>query len=425
MRGTHPRFYYGWVIVGVVLVVNTAANATASFTFGLFVIPMSDDLGISRGLIGWIPTARLAGAGASAFLLGRVVDRFGARMLLPVAAVITALTLYGVAQANAFVFVIILFGILGLVDFSTPGNVLTSVPIAKWFVRLRGRATAIVTLGFAAGGAGFALMHQQLIDAYGWRTTFAVSGVIVVVMIMPVALLLLRRQPEDLGLLPDGAAQSEADGEALSPAVAEEQWTLREARQTASFWKVAIAYGLINFSTIGFIIHRAAYWTDGGIATGLIAWGFVVDSAGFAVSALVAGFLIERVPARMLGTLSALGQATAIVLALAWFSPSAALVVPLIFGLAAGTGIVVQTVIWADYYGREHQGAIRGFVVPIALIGMGLGPPAIGMLYDAAGGSYITGFWLAFALLAGSAAVLFTAKPPKKARVGVGAKSRA
>lgn len=422
---TKRRFYYGWVIAAVVLLVNTAGNAGAAFSFGLFLLPISEDFEVSRAVVAWLPAARLVGTGISSYFLGRAVDRFGSRVLLPVATVFAALAIYGASQANAFVFVIILFGILGLVDSSSPGNVLTAVPIAKWFVRLRGRATAIVTLGFAIGGGGFAVLHERLIDAYGWRAALAISSVILVVMVVPASLLLLRRRPEDMGLLPDGATREEAESAALAPALAEEQWTLREARRTSALWKISIAYALINFSAIGFIIHRTAYWTEGGISTGLIATGLAVDSVGFAVSALTAGFLIERVPARFIGAASATGQASAVILALAWVAPPVVIIVPLIFGLAAGSGVVVQTVIWADYYGREHQGAVRGFVVPITLVGMGLGPPVIGMLFELMDKSYTLGFGLAVGLLLFSAAVLLTAKPPKKARVVAEAEARA
>lgn len=408
------RIFYGWVIVAVVFTVNLASNVTASFTFGLFVIPMSEDLDVSRGSIAFLPTARLVGTAIASFLLGRAVDRYGGRILIPAAALISATALIGVAQANSYLLVIIIFGVLGLFDTSSPGNVLTAVPIAKWFVRLRGRATAIATLGFAVGGGSFAVLHEHLISNYGWRTALTTSAIILAVVIVPTTLIFMRRQPEDLGLNPDGFQSSGIDESGHQISKNEIQWTLVESLRTSALWKIAFAYGLINFATIGFIVHRTAYWNEGGIDTSLIAIGFAFDSAGFATSVLIGGLLVERIPARILGFISAIGQGGAITLSIFWFSSPAVILIPLLFGLVAGTGVVVQTVIWADYYGREFQGAIRGFVVPITLVGMGLGPPVIGILYDLNGNSYFGGFSLAVLLLVIAALALATAKPPKK-----------
>ena len=91
------RIFYGWVIVAVVFTVNLASNVTASFTFGLFVIPMSEDLDVSRGSIAFLPTARLVGTAIASFLLGRAVDRYGGRVLIPAAALISATALIGLS----------------------------------------------------------------------------------------------------------------------------------------------------------------------------------------------------------------------------------------------------------------------------------------------------------------------------------------
>ena len=418
MRATKPRFFYGWVIVGVVFLSNIVANGGGQFTFGLFVLPMAADLGVSRGTIGWLPMARLVATAVSSVPLGRAADRFGARVLLPVAAVIMALALFAITRANAFVVVLALFAVLGLADFSAPGNVITAVPITKWFVRKRGRAIAIITMGFAVGGGSFALLQQALIASVGWRTALAISALIIAVVLVPIPLLLMRRQPEDMGLLPDGARVRHRD-ESPEPVAQEEQWTLAEAVRTPTLWKIALAYLLSNFAVAGFLVHRAGFWEEGGIPSGLIGAGFAVDSVGFALGALAGGLLAERVPARLLGAGAATIQGLAIALAIVWVSQPAVIIAPFLFGIGGGTLVVVQTVIWADYYGRRFQGSIRGLVVPVMLVGFGLGPPSIGLLYDAAGGSYLGGFWFAAALMVPVTALLLSAKPPLRVRAGV------
>ena len=418
MRTTNPRFFYGWVIVGVVFLSNIVSNGGGQFTFGLFVLPMAADLGVSRATIGWLPMARLVATAVSSVPLGRAADRFGARVLLPVAAVIMALALFAVTRANSFVVVLALFAVMGLADFSAPGNVITAVPITKWFVRKRGRATAIITMGFAVGGGSFALLQQALIASVGWRTALAIAALIIAVVLIPIPLLFMRRQPEDMGLLPDGARVRHRD-ESPEPVAQEEQWTLAEAVRTPTLWKVALAYLLSNFAVSGFLVHRAGFWEESGIPSGLIGAGFAVDSVGFAISAMAGGLLVERIPARLLAAGAATTQGLAIALAIVWVSQPAVIIAPFLFGLGGGTLVVVQTVIWADYYGRRFQGSIRGLVVPMMLLGFGLGPPSIGLMYDAAGGNYLVGFWFAAALMVPVTALLLSAKPPRRVRPGV------
>jgi len=338
--------------------------------------------------------------------------------LLPVAAVVMALALFAVTRANSFVVVLALFAVMGLADFSAPGNVITAVPITKWFVRKRGRATAIITMGFAVGGGSFALLQQALIASVGWRTALAIAALIIAVVLIPIPLLFMRRQPEDMGLLPDGARVRHRD-ESPEPVAQEEQWTLAEAVRTPTLWKVALAYLLSNFAVSGFLVHRAGFWEESGIPSGLIGAGFAVDSVGFAISAMAGGLLVERIPARLLAAGAATTQGLAIALAIVWVSQPAVIIAPFLFGLGGGTLVVVQTVIWADYYGRRFQGSIRGLVVPMMLLGFGLGPPSIGLMYDAAGGNYLVGFWFAAALMVPVTALLLSAKPPRRVRPGV------
>ncbi|MDE2765943.1 MAG: MFS transporter, partial [Chloroflexota bacterium] len=308
--------FYGWWIVLAVTLVITIGNGLANFTFGLFVVPMAADLGVSRGLIGWLPTARLVGNSAMSVVLGPLVDRHGARWLLALAAVITAVVLLAVSRAPSYAIVLALFFVLGAFDFSTPGHVLTAVPVAKWFVRNRGRAIGYIGIGIAAGGIFYSFFHQYLIDNVGWRSALAVSAVIIAVTVIPLSLLLLRRQPEDMGLEPDGAPPGRAPG---APTWSGEvQWTRAEAIRTSAFPKLVAAYLLANFAVSGFLVHRAGMWTDGGLSGAVIATAFALDSLAFGFGAVGTGYLIGRIPSRFIAAGAALLQAATIAVIVAW-----------------------------------------------------------------------------------------------------------
>ena len=112
--------FYGWVIVAVMWLVNFSTMATGNLSFGLFVIPMGDALGMSRSQLGWAITARRIAAGVSSFFVGRLIDRYGPRVLIPASAAIIGVALIGVNRANAPWQIIALFGLAGMTGLAAP-----------------------------------------------------------------------------------------------------------------------------------------------------------------------------------------------------------------------------------------------------------------------------------------------------------------
>ena len=404
--------FYGWWIVVAVTLIITISNGLANFTFGLLVVPMAADLGVSRGLIGWLPTARLVGNSGMNIVLGPLVDRHGARVLLAIAAAIAAAILFAISRAPSYALVLALFFVLGAFDFSMPGHVLTAVPVAKWFVRRRGQAIGYIGVGVAAGGIFYSFFHQYLIENLGWRGALAISAGIIVVTIIPISLLLLRRQPEDMGLEPDGERQGPAQGPLTWSG--EVQWTRAEAIRTSAFRKLVAAYLLANFAVSGFLVHRAGMWEDGGLSPAVIASAFALDSLAFGFGAVGTGYLVGRVPSRFIAAGATLLQAATIAVMVAWVNAPVAIMVAMIFGIGGGSAVTLQTVLWAEYYGRASLGSIRGIVFPATMIGFGLGPPAIGILYGSTGQSYVVGFAISVGALIAAAMLLIWARRPQK-----------
>src|SRR4051812_29935496 len=140
-------FYYGWVIVIVMAVTGGVTMALGGLNFGLFIKPMGDDLGIGRATFGWSQSARQVASAVTAPMVGGLIDRFGARILLTAAALTTLLALIGLSAVTAGWQVVFLFGLMGVVGMSGPGALVTTVPVTKWFVRRRGTALSFMSLG--------------------------------------------------------------------------------------------------------------------------------------------------------------------------------------------------------------------------------------------------------------------------------------
>ena len=410
--------FYGWWIVGSLFLTNFAVEATAIFSFAVFLKPMSEDLNISRGLISWVLAGRRLATGAASLLVGRLIDRYGARVLITGAASLAGMSVIGLGWVqNAWQF-LALFVLVGLSGITMPGNLLTSVPVQKWFVRQRGRATSFVTAGFGVGGMTFVIVHQQLIDAFGWRAAWVASGVFVIAVVVPITWFVIKRQPEDVGLRPDGDPPPEetpAPGETAGAAEARDEfsWTERQALRTRSLWQILAAYVLISFAMGGLQVHRFAFWEDRGYDRSLIASSFSLDAGFFFVGILSAGFLAERFHVRFVGAYAMFIAVGGIAATILVDAPWALFLSAVALGIGQGTNAVAQVHIWPTYFGRAHIGAIRGYIVPGIVIGQALGAPFAGAVFDATG-AYLIAFWTAAAMVALAALLLLAAAQPRR-----------
>lgn len=413
--------YYGWIIVFAMFFINIAVHASANFTFAVFLKPMSEDLSVSREAVSWLHTSRMISGGVSAIVIGKLIDRYGSRWMLPLAAIIVASAMVLLNWADNFWQILFLFIIIGIAGLAGPGSLMTSVPVSKWFYKKRGKATAIATAGLGVGGILFAPLHQVLINSHGWRGAWFISAILLVLVVVPIGLIFIRRTPEDQGLLPDGETndhvlpegnQSLPQNQKASPDP-EDNWKTNEALKTSAMWKVLIAYSILALAMGGFIVHRFSFWSDRGIDSNVIAWSYSLDALVFACAILAAGFLVDRFPVRIVGAVAAGFQILGVLLTIFLDSVLGLYIGAMTLGLGAGTNMVVQIHIWPSYFGRKYIGTIRGIVVPATLVGMGLGPPLVGATFDGFG-SYLPAFWASILLAFFSILLLISATPPKR-----------
>lgn len=392
-------------------VIGALGMALGSLNFGLFIRPMGDDLGIGRGAFGLAQSARQVTGAIAAPWVGSLIDRFGARILLAVAAVITGAALATLGFITSEWQLIALFGIVGVLGVSGPGALVVNVPVMKWFVRKRGRALAYMSLGAPVGGVLFVPATQLLIDGVGWRGAWIVLAAVGAGLIVPMALIFVRRQPEDYGLRPDG----EPAPELSSPRPATElSWTRAEALRSGTFWRLVIAFSLFGFAVSAIALHRIAAFMDRGMDPTIISLATAVDAGASGVATFTMGMLIHRVPARFLGAIGFLILAVASVLTIVAHDHYVMFVSMSVFGLGIGTWILVEGYLWASYFGREHLGSIRGAVMPLTLIAGGAGAPIAGYIRDLTG-AYEPFWYGAVAIMLVSIVILVFTPPPVRA----------
>ena len=409
-------YYYGWVIVAVMAVTGAVSMGMGSLNFGLFIKPMGDDLGIGRAMFGWAQTARMGASSATSPLIGWLLDRYGSRVMLPVAALATGLALIGLSQMTSSWHLIVLFVVMGVVGMSGPGALVTTVPVLKWFVRNRGKAVAFVGLGIPFGALLFIPLTQVLINEIGWRGAWIVLAIIGICVIVPLGAIFIRRQPEDMGMEPDGGLVVEevtGDGMAVRRVVEEVSWTVREAMRTTTFWRLVIVFSMVQMATGTVALHRIAAFMDRGMDPTLISFATAFDAVAAGVSTFGFGMLVRYVPGRFLGAVGFSMLAGASVLTIYANTLPVMFVSMAVFGVGIGGMMFLNNYIWADYFGRHYIGGIRGMVNPINLVVGGIGAPAAGYVRDITG-TYDPAWWVGVGLMSGAALLMVLTGAPRK-----------
>ena len=255
------RPFYGWVVVAALSVAGGVSVFMGIGNFGIFVAPMSEELGVGNSAFGWALSARLLGFAVSGPLIGRLIDRKGARVPLAAAALLFGGSAMAMSLVDAGWQMIGLTLFAGLAGFWGSSTLYLTIPIAKWFVRKRGRAMSLFFPGVPFGIGVASPLTQLLVDAAGWRAAWVVLGAAGGLTIAALSLILIRNRPEDLGLQPDGdpdEADAPQDASAPRRAARERSWTVREAMRTGTFWRISAAYGLLMaaMGSIGVFLGR-------------------------------------------------------------------------------------------------------------------------------------------------------------------------
>ncbi len=404
-------FFYGWVVLGSASSTQIVRNAAASLTIAVFMFPLAEDLGWSRTLIaGAASFGGLAASGASP-VVGWLIDRYGARLVLAVSVFILGLSTISLAWATVPIAFYLAYGV-GRVIFSSPVQIGASVVASRWFIRMRGRASGILFLSHSVGMIVFPLVASIVIDMSGWRDAWIVLGVIVWAVALLPATLLIAQSPEDVGLRPDGDDATDADEDSNGAADDEPGWTLKSAMKTPALWILATATGALFLMQAGINTHLAAFLRDEGLSPVFAGVGVGLNAAFLGLGSIAWGWIVERLPARHVMTGVAATMALGAVLFMTTNSTSQALLYSAVFGFGLGGMLSVPPVAYADYYGRRSLGTIRGVTEPFTSLGQAIGAVAAGAVFDMTG-SYEYAF-IAFAAL-GALTMLMVqlARPPR------------
>ncbi|MDA1014572.1 MAG: MFS transporter [Planctomycetota bacterium] len=422
------RYFPGWTMLGISAAAQFLSAPGQSYSVAAFKDPMRQGLAISEtNFAAAYAVATIVSACLLPFV-GRLVDRFGARVMLPVIAAGLGTACLGMSTVESLTELYVAFGFVR--SLGQGALCLVSIwLIGEWFERKRGFATAIAGVGGGLSVMTIPVLNHWLIESYGWQTGWMVLGVTVwVVLIIPV-IVLVRDRPEDLGLHPDGLAPARIDEPDLnearhrqpkSPTITPtgESWTVGETVRDPTFWKLLSVPTTAGLVGTGLVFHQVALVQSHGFGiTRLEALLLMTLQAGFAtLMAIPAGWLTDRVQSRFIlfAAMFVLAAATLLIMTL----PFAWLVFPyaLLLGLHGCVMRSTGQVVWINFYGRANQGAVRGVAWCGMILGSAAGPLPLALSRDHLG-TWTPALCLFLVLPLLAATAVWTARPPLRASI--------
>jgi len=383
-------FFYGWVIVVIVVLAGVLAAGVSNITMAVVLKPISDDLGWSRSLTAAAITMGALFGGVLSPLFGPLADRLGPRLLLPAGGALVGSLSIGVSlSTEPWQFYATFVPARALTEFLLCGMIAFTA-VANWFYIKRPRVMGLVAMATPLGSAALSLVYQFFVTNYGWRSAFLALGITLWLLVVIPGLIFLRRRPEDLGLLPDGAAQLTALRRSDKVTVersrdVEYSWRRADAARSATLWLLVAGAFLSAVGTGGVAFHMAAYMTDGTIDPTLAASVVSVMALAGAFGNGLWGALAERFHPRRLNVATMLVAAVSVALLMQVRSALTAYLFALLFGLnARGAGVLMQVLI-ARYFGRRSFGAISSILDPFHKGGLGLGALFAALAFDHTG----------------------------------------
>jgi MFS family permease len=351
------------------------------FSFGVFLGPIVRDFHSNRGQVSLAITLYSFVLAFGLPVAGRLCDRFGPRRIILPATFLAGWILISARFCSGDIWrLYVLYVALGLVSCGVAAVSYSHI-ISQWFDRRRGLALGVMMAGLGFGGIFWPIAVQYLIAEFGWRTAFGVAGAAILLIALPVLTVFLKGNPAEIGLGPDGVADS------LPTSLLTEArtgMTLSEASRTPPFWYLFCAVTLVSASFQACFAHLTAILVDRGATAQIAALGTSLLGAGLLIGRTASGYLMDRCFAPRLAAL-VFGCAAAGMGLLLVNSQALAFAAAFLIGLGVGAEVDIMAYLASRYFGLRFFGAIYGSIFMALSLAAGLGQYLMGAAFNATG----------------------------------------
>jgi len=375
------KFFYGYVIVGLGLIINMVLGGTL-YTFSVFFEPLSTEFGWTRAATSGAFSLYMLLHGFLYIITGKMNDKLGPRIVTSLCGLLMGIGYMMMALTSEIWHIYLFYGVIIAVGMSGGYVPLTST-VTRWFTgnSKRGLMVGISVAGVGLGTMIFPPLARWLIDSYGWKTSYVVIGIAVLLIIMSSAQF-LKRAPEQLINSLDNSSSIDTQQQGLS---------LQKTMKTRQFWLITLAYFGFGFILQAIMVHIVMHVTGLGIPGTSAAAMFIVLGGASVCARISMGSLADRIGNRTIVT----GSFILLVIALLCLFIAREMWMFYIFAALFGSGwggmVASQSPIVADLFGMRSHGVILGMIVSTITFGSAVGPVIAGAIYDVSS-SYTVAF---------------------------------
>jgi len=388
------KYFYGYNIVAAAFIIQGVCIG-ALFTYGVFFGVFLTEFGWSRATISGASSLAFLMMGATGILAGRLNDKIGPRILIVVSGISLGLGYMLMSRLQSPWQLYLLYGVLVSVGFSTH-DVITLSTIARWFEKHRGMMSGIAKVGTGAGQLVGPLMATALIAACGWRNAYLIMGAVILIIIVAAAQI-LRRDPQGMGLQPDGVSDESGHARAGS---SQTDIPLRIALRTKQLWIMCMSQFAVFLCLLTMIVHVVPHAIDQGLAPATAAGVLATIGGVSMLGRIVMGTANDRIG----GKRSMMICFVVLICGLLWLQAAKEawmlFLFAAIYGFAHGGFFTVVSPMVAEFFGIGSHGALFGIVLFSGTIGGAIGPLMAGRTFDITGS-----YQVVFLVLAGAALI--------------------
>lgn len=387
-----PAVFYGWWIVCAGFVLQGLGSGLLFNSFGAYFVFLQSEFGWSRTVLSGAYSMSRLESGFLGPIQAWLINRFGPRTVVRVGVVLFGcgfLLLSRLESVFAFygAFIVIAIG-SGLAGFLT-----VNITLANWFERSRARAMSLSAAGGSVSGLLVPLVAWSL-GTYGWRTTALLSGLLVLLIGLPISQL-IRQSPERYGLVPDGKRRPSGAPPAAgvsAPVAALQGMTARQALHTPAFWLLTAGHGSALVAVSAASAHVIPFLvSEAGMSLEAAAGVVATLTTSQLVGVLITSYIGDRFDKRIIAATCMVGHTTAMLLLASSQNLPTVIGFAMLQGLAWGIRGPLMMAVRADYFGRRSFATIEGFASIVTTCGLVTGPLLVGLIADNVG-DYRPGF---------------------------------
>ncbi|MFN2746624.1 MULTISPECIES: MFS transporter [Bacillus] len=405
------KLHYAWIIVFVTFLTLLAVQGVR-LSFGAFIEPWERDFSLDRGTTSLISTLSFIVYGISQPVIGKLVDRFGPRIILSLSTLLVGLSIFFTYLVTSPWQLFILYGVIASLGVGGASNVASTVIVTNWFNERRGLAFGIMEAGFGAGQMLLVPGSLMLIHWFNWKITVIVLGIFLILIVFPIVLLFLRNHPTEKNAEPIGGfpAEEKKDDAPDQPG----KIPYRAVFLSRKFWFLILPFLICGFTTTGLMdTHLIPYSHDHGFSTHVTS-AAVSLLAGFnIIGILISGVVADRWSSRKILCFLYAVRALSLVILLSSHQPLLLLGFAILFGLVDFATVAPTQMLATQYFKQYSVGFILGWLFLSHQIGSALGSYLPGVWYSQTG-SYNVAFYLSIIILAGASILNILLPEPKK-----------